>query len=54
MRDTDYINKGEGSAPRQNNKTICGWIMINTLNAPVGLGHQHGTTLTAYRIHKHP
>ena len=26
----------------------------NTPNSPVGLGHQHGTTLTAYRMHKHP
>jgi hypothetical protein len=23
-------------------------------NSSVGLGHQHGTTLTAYRMHKHP
>jgi hypothetical protein len=52
-RAADYINKGEESGSDRATKQRLDWD-TNRPNSPVGLGHQHGTTLTAYKMHKHP
>jgi hypothetical protein len=43
--------KGSDRTEQQNNMLL-DWD-TNTPSSPVRLGHQHGTTLTAYRMHKH-
>jgi hypothetical protein len=44
--------KGLDRTEQQNNIRL-DWD-TNTPNSPIRLGHQHGTTVTAYRMHKHP